>query len=125
MVGEIAFGGGGAFGAHGGEAAGVIGDHQRLALRMRPTARLRDRLADRAAFDDAQEHPAPLAPPLDQPGLDEDADVARHARLALPQHGGEFADRQFHLAQQRDDPQPGRVRQSAEDVEQISHGGRI
>src|SRR3546814_15536755 len=33
----------------------------------------------------------------------------------------QFADRQFHLAQERDDSQPGRIGKSAKNIEQLSH----
>ena len=43
------------------------------------------------------------------------------ARLRFTTDLGEFADRQLHPPQQREDPQPGRVRQSTEDFERHRH----
>ena len=121
MFGEIALGRRRALVAHRSQPARIVRDHQRLAHRKGPAARLRDDIGDGPLFDDPQEHPAPLAPPLDNPCLGEDADVARNARLALVEHRGQLADRQFHLAQQRDDPQARGVRKGAKNVEQLGH----
>ena len=35
--------------------------------------------------------------------------MARHARLALPEELRQFADRQFHRSQQREDAQPAGI----------------
>src|SRR3546814_9262900 len=75
----------------------------------------------RSCGGDTQEDPASLAPPLDDPRLDEDTDMARYARLALVEHDREFADRKLHLAQQRHDSQSRRVRESAENVDKLAH----
>jgi pyruvate/2-oxoglutarate dehydrogenase complex dihydrolipoamide dehydrogenase (E3) component len=56
-----------------------------------------------------------------KPGVAQDLHMPRDAWLALPQHLGELADRQLHPPQQREDPQPGRVRQSTEDFERHRH----
>ena len=42
--------------------------------------------------------------------------MARHARLALPEDLRQFADRQLHHPQQREDAQPRRVGQRLEAV---------
>ena len=42
-------------------------------------------------------------------GVDQDLDVARDPRLALPEHLRELADRQLHRPEQREDAQPRRV----------------
>ena len=47
--------------------------------------------------------------------------VADAARLALPQHLRQLADGKLHRAQQRQDTQPCRVCQSAEDIEGDGH----
>ena len=80
-----------------------------------------DNVGDRSACRNAQENPAPFAPPLDDPSLDKDPDMARHARLALVEHDRQFADRQLHLAQKRDDSQSRRVREGTENVDQLAH----
>ena len=49
--------------------------------------------------------PGALAVPLDQPGLDQQLQMARDARLRLAQDGDEFADRQFGFGQQREQAQ--------------------
>ena len=53
----------------------------------------------------AQEHPAPLLAPLGEAGVDQDPDVARDARLALPQDMHVIADRQILAGCQRQDAQ--------------------
>ena len=67
--------------------------------------------ADRAL----EEHPAAFLAPLGEPGIAEDADVARDPRLALPQHLREFAHRQLHVRQQAHDAQPCRVGKRAQE----------
>ena len=47
------------------------------------------------------EDPGAFLVAAQQPGIGEDADMARHPRLALAQHGGEFAHRQLHGAHQQ------------------------
>src|SRR3546814_4899489 len=47
--------------------------------------------------------------------------MSRDARLALVEHDREFADRKLHLAQQRDDSQARRIRESAENVDKLAH----
>ena len=63
-----------------------------------------------------QEHPAAFLAPLDDAGIGEDLDVARDPRLALGENLGQFADRQFHPPQEREDAQPRRVRKRLEQV---------
>src|SRR3546814_9890620 len=88
---------------------------------FRSVVGVREDIAYRAVPDDTQEYPASLAQPFDDSGLDQYADMARHARLTLVEHDRQFADRQFHLAQERDDSQPGRIGNSAENNEQLSN----
>ena len=55
---------------------------------------------------------------LDEPGLDEQLEMAGYARLRLAENGDEFADRQFRLGEQGEQPQTRRLarrRQGAED----------
>src|SRR3546814_19472882 len=94
-------------------------DDGRLPRGKRPFLRLTDNLGDRPCGGDTQEDPASLAPPLDDPRLDEDTDMARYARLALVEHDREFADRKLPLAQQRHDSQSRRVRAGAEHVDKL------
>jgi len=49
--------------------------------------------------------------------------VARDSGLALAENLGEFADRQFHDPQQRDDPQPGRIGERLEPVGERKFNG--
>src|SRR3546814_4733423 len=79
------------------------------------------RISDWSSDVCSSDLPASLAPPFDDSGLDQYADMARHARLTLVEHDRQFADRQFHLAQERDDSQPGRIGKSAKNIEQLSH----
>ena len=65
--------------------------------------------ADRAA----QEHPAALLAAARQGGIAEDADVARYARLALPQNLRKFAHRQLHRGKKAHDSQTGQVGKGA------------
>ena len=121
MFGKIAFGRRHPFGADGGKAPRVVRDHQRLARRMGPALRPHDDFANRAALGDTQENPASLVAALDHAGVHKNTHMPRHARLALVEHDRQFADRQLHLAQQGDDSQPRRIRQGAENVEELSH----
>jgi len=121
MFGKIAFGRRRALGAHRREPARVMRDHARFARRKGPFVGLPDDFGDGSIARDAQEHPASLAPPFDDPCFDKDADMARDTRLALVEDDRQLADRQFHLAQQRDDSQPRRVRQGTENVDQFAH----
>ena len=53
----------------------------------------------------AEERPGALAEALDQPGLGQQLEMARDARLRLAQDLGEIGDGQFGLGQQRQDAQ--------------------
>ncbi len=73
----------------------------------------------------AHEHPAAFLAPFRQPGIAQDADMARNARLALAEHLRQFADRQFHGAEQAHDAQPGVVgKRAQEGVDLHGHGFR-
>ena len=107
MAGEIALGGGGAVGADRGEPGGVGRDPGIVAVELGPAVeQLRTAARSAPASAEAQEHPAAFLAPLGEAGVDQDLDVARDARLALPEHLGELADRQLHRPQQREDAQP-------------------
>ena len=69
------------------------------------------------------EHPAAFLAPLGEPRVAQDLDVPAHARLALAQHLRELAHAQLHRAEQREDAQPRRIRQRAEDGEGLVHAG--
>jgi hypothetical protein len=47
--------------------------------------------------------------------------MAGNARLALSQHLRQFANRQFHRPQKRDDSQPGGIGKRPESVEGFGH----
>ncbi len=121
MLGEIAFGRRDTLVAHRRQPPSIMRDDARFARGERPFLRLTDNLGDRPFAGDAQENPASLAPPLDDSSLDKDTDMARYARLALVENDREFADRKLHLAQQRDDSQSRRIRESAENVDKLTH----
>ena len=83
-------------GPHRREPVAVARDH-----RSRSGSSLRDQLARElggaAAFGQAEERPGALAEALDQPGLGQQLEMARDARLRLPQDLGEVGHRQFGL----------------------------
>ena len=68
-----------------------------------------------------EENPAALLAPVHQPGLDQNANMAGDARLALANHQRNLADSQFHLAQQVDDTQARGISECAEKVELAQH----
>jgi hypothetical protein len=72
------------------------------------------RRAGRLGNGRAQEHPATFAPPLRQAGIAQDLHMARHTRLALPEHLRQFAHGQLHAGQKPHDTQTGGVCQGAQ-----------
>ena len=60
-----------------------------------------------AAVGKPEKRPGALALALGEAGLDQQFEMARHARLRLAENGDEFADRQFRLADQREQAKPG------------------
>lgn len=56
-----------------------------------------------ARFCLTQEHPAAFTAAFGQPRIAQDADMARHPRLALPEHLRQFPDSQLHRAEQAGD----------------------
>jgi hypothetical protein len=82
--------------------------------------RIKQRLEPRAVGR-RHEHPAALLAPLGQPRVGQDPHMPRHPRLALSQDMRQLPDRQLHRPQQRNDPQPGRIGESAKDVEHGFH----
>jgi hypothetical protein len=69
-----------------------------------------------------QKDPTALLAPLGKPRIAEDFDMARHTRLALPQHLRQFTHSQLHRRKQAHDAQPRGVCQRAEDRVDL-HGG--
>jgi hypothetical protein len=116
MGGEIALGGGGAVGADGGEAGGVGGGPGVLAVELGPAFEGGEERLDPGGLGEAQEHPAPLLSALGEAGLDQDPDVPRDPRLALPEHLGELAHRQLHRAEQGEDPEASGIAKGTEDL---------
>ena len=92
VAGEIAGRGGGAVGAHRGEPGGVGLGPGIGAVDLRPAVDQLEQGLDPRPRAEAEEHPAPLLAALGEAGVDQDADVARDARLALPEHLRELAD---------------------------------
>ena len=62
----------------------------------------------------AQENPAAFAATLGKACIAQNTDMARHTRLALPQHLRQFAHRQFHGRQQPRNAQARRISKSLE-----------
>ena len=80
---EIILRGGGARGPHRSEPVAVARDHRILGIELRDQ-RARE-LGAAAAFGQAEERPGALAEALDQARFDQQLEVARDARLRLPQ----------------------------------------
>jgi hypothetical protein len=57
----------------------------------------------------------------DKPGLGQDADVARHARLTLVEDVGELSDRQLQVTHKQQNAGPGRVCEGCENVLRLLH----
>jgi hypothetical protein len=125
LAGEIALGGGGAVGAHGGEPGGVCGRPGIVAVQLAPAVDQLEERLDPAARAEAEKHPAALLAPFGEAGVDQDLHMTRDARLALAQDLGQFAHAQLHRAQQHEYPHPGRIRQCSEDTGRLRHDFRI
>ena len=65
------------------------------------------------------ENPVLLAESLEHAGLGQQAQVTRHARLALPKEFGQFSDCEFALRQQRQKPQAAGVGDAAQAMQQL------
>ena len=100
---EIILRRGGARGAHRGEPLAVAGDDRIVGIEPRDH-RARD-IGGAAALAQTEERPRAFAEALDQPGLGEEAQMARQPRLRLAQNLGEVGDRQLGLGDQRQDAQ--------------------
>ena len=71
---------------------------------------------DAVGLGERQKDPASLLAPLEHPGVGENLEMARDARLALPEDLRQLSDRQLHQPKQRDDAQPGRIGECLESV---------
>ena len=100
---EIVLRGGGARGAHRREPLAVARDDR--IVRIEPgDQRARD-VGGAAALAEAEKRPRPLAEALDQPGFGQQPQMARDARLRLPQDRGQVGDGQFGLGDQHEQAQ--------------------
>ena len=115
MDAEIAGGGLGAVGAHGLEP-GRVGAEQVVGALIGPLVDQREHRRDLVLVTERQKNPASFLAPLEDAGVGEDLEVARDPRLALAEDLRQFAHRQFHQPQKRDDPQPGRIGECLEAV---------
>ena len=117
---EIVLRRGGARRPHRGEPLAVARDRSDRSGSSRATSVARD-VGAAAALGQAEERPGALAEALDQPGLGQQLEVARDARLRLAQDLGEIGHGQFGLGQQRQDAQArflaGRLERAVEGVE--------
>ena len=77
-----------------------------------------DQLADRTAGDQVEERPGTLAMLVDDAGIGEQLEMAGDARLRLPEDVGEIGDGELAMLQQRHDPQPGRLVERPQDIEE-------
>jgi hypothetical protein len=103
MLAEIGLRGGSTRGTHRGEPT-AIAHHDRIGRIEPPDQRLRD-VGDAAAFAEAIERPASLAIAIDQPGLGQQLEMPRDARLRLAQDFREIGDGQLGFGEQRQDAQ--------------------
>ncbi len=74
-----------------------------------------------AGLVDAVEHRDAFAVTLQQPRLDQELQVARDARLALPEDLDELRDAELRVSAEREQPQPGRLPGGAQSREQSLH----
>ena len=116
MGGKPGIGGGQPFGADGGKLGLVVGpgvSSQRVDGREH-------RGGDRRLAQ-PHEHPGAFLGAADKAGVGQDAQMAGDARLALPEHRGNLAHRQFHAADEQQDADPARVGKRAENGQQRVH----
>ena len=86
-----------------------------------PRVEQRHHRRDVRRIGEADEDPRPLLRPVDQPGVGKDPQVPRHPRLALPEDQRQLADSQLEPADERDDAQPRRVGEGAQDRQRRGH----
>ena len=101
---EIVLRRGGALRAHRGQPVAVARDHRVLGIEL-GDQRARE-LGAAALLGQPEERPGALAEALDQPGLDQELEMARDARLRLAQDLGEVGHGQLGLGQQHQHAQP-------------------
>ena len=77
-----------------------------------------------ARLGEPEERPGALALPLGEPGVDQQLQMARDARLRLAEDADEFADRQLGLAEQAEQAQPRHFAGGLEGGEQGVEGER-
>ena len=110
--------------AHALEALAVQGQH--LVVVRQEAAQGAGETGPGTGLGPPVEHPAALPEALEQPGLGQDPQVARDARLALPQDLDELAHRPLALRADRQQPQPRRVAGGTDAVEQrVKRAGHV
>ena len=80
--------------------------------------------ADGLARAEPVEHPTPLARAVEQPGIAEELQMARDARLALTEDLRQFGDGQLPAGAQHEKAQPRRLRRRAQRAKQLAHRPR-
>ena len=98
----------------------AIGDRPDIVALTRPIIDGGKKRADATLGTKAQENPASFLAALGEARVGEDLHVTRDARLALPENLGELADRKLHRTEKVENPQPGRIGESAEDGERVT-----
>ncbi len=93
--------------AHGGEPLAVAGE--RWIGGIEPGDKLPHQPGRPLALAQAKERPRALAEAVDQPGLRQEPQMPRDARLRLAQDLGEIGYRQLGFREQCEDPQAGRL----------------
>ena len=106
--------------AHGVEALQVGGEHR--VVGVDGVERRSGERAMRSRVGEAEERPGALAVLDDQPGVDEQLQVPRHAGLRLAEDLGQVGDGQFAVAEHGDDPQPRLLADGAQRVERLLGG---
>jgi len=94
----------GALRAHRGEALPIA--RERHILGIETGNELAGKIGGPFTLGQAEEGPRAFAEALDEPRLGEKPQMARNPRLGLAQNGGEIGDRQFGLAEKRQNAQP-------------------
>ena len=75
-------------------------------------------IARRVVVADAEEGPGPLLVAADQPGLEQQLEMARDARLRLVENFGQVGDGQVAARQQREDAQTAGFRRRLQRIDQ-------
>jgi hypothetical protein len=76
--------------------------------RCQPCDEIASKGRHRSRLRDPEENPRPFAMALDKPGFDEEFEMAGYARLRLAENGDEFANGQFCLGDEGEQPQTRR-----------------